>query len=417
MESSENFRERAGRGARSVSGREFSSGPLRDRVELLTSALSEASKQNIRSSKKILENYAHAKQHEDPIKVCSTSSNFILSLLADYCKFGTKESLGIDAMNALIQGLRHVYSENGHTQAWSISTDGIATGNPLINNPDVDSLRKAHRVHLARYGSVPLKARPITVGIVCDHAEKFWFGSNYGKMIDIRDIQLHAIFLLGLNLGLRYDEISKLQLQRVSVNSEGIVITLVEAIKNSTVQRDYRLRDWEGDESLRSSIYMDPNTALLSWLNVRGSNHGPLFCDYSLSNAGVTLNPTKRLSSKKFIDWMRDRLKLIGIGDEDAKMYSGHSLKRGAVQLYRSLGYRDEMIMQIIQMTGHHAYANYCAAYNDCAPQELPRFTSVQEYIGHAKTLMKESQFVSNEDSFEEWINEIGRNELKEREE
>ena len=55
-------------------------------------------------------------------------------------------------------------------------------------------------------------------------------------------------------------------------------------------------------------------------------------------------------------------------------MYSGHSIKRGSVQLYRALGIRDDEIMEIVQMSGYQAFANYCAAYNYCAPPELSRF-------------------------------------------
>ena len=36
----------------------------------------------------------------------------------------------------------------------------------------------------------------------------------------------------------------------------------------------------------------------------------------------------------------------------------GISAKQGAVQLYRSLGIRDEQVLEIIQMTGMNAYAN-----------------------------------------------------------
>lgn len=65
-------------------------------------------------------------------------------------------------------------------------------------------------------------------------------------------------------------------------------------------------------------------------------------------------------------------------------MYTGHSIKRVSVQLYRSHGIRHEMIIEIIQMKGHHAYANYFAAYNDCATRDLPRFNSEHDYIVHA---------------------------------
>lgn len=104
-------------------------------------------------------------------------------------------------MNALIKGLRHVYSENGHHQAWNVDKNGVGSGNPLVNNPDIDQLRKAQRVHLSRYGAIRLKSHPITSSIVCEHAKHFWFGSS--SKPDVRDIQLHSILVLGLNLGLR----------------------------------------------------------------------------------------------------------------------------------------------------------------------------------------------------------------------
>ena len=107
-------------------------------------------------------------------------------------------------MSAIIQGLRTVYKLHGHTTAWSISRDGVAQGNPLIENRDISLLRRAHRVHLAKVGALTLKARPITAAIVCDLAAKFWEDGDALYSL------LHAILLTGLNLGLRYDEISKL---------------------------------------------------------------------------------------------------------------------------------------------------------------------------------------------------------------
>ena len=41
----------------------------------------------------------------------------------------------------------------------------------------------------------------MTEEIVCEHAAKHWMS---GK---IEDALLHAIFVLGMNLGLRYDEV------------------------------------------------------------------------------------------------------------------------------------------------------------------------------------------------------------------
>jgi len=64
--------------------------------------------------------------------------------------------------------------------------------------------------------------------------------------------------------------------------------------------------------------------------------------------------------------------------------------KEGAVQLYRSLGVRGEQVMEIVQMKGPRAYANYCEAYNDCAPNSLSRFHSVKEVLKYPKCIEKE---------------------------
>ena len=136
---------------------------------------------------------------------------------------------------------------------------------------------------------------------------------------------------------------------------------------------------------------MDPFTAMFSWLVIRGSNPGPLFCEVKKTASGFKLDTTKQLSSINFVAFFRDRLAKIGIGQGDLNMYSGHSIKRGAVQLYLSIGLRDENIMQRVQMTGQHAYTNYCAAYNDCAPRELPRFPSVEDHISHAQRISNEA--------------------------
>ncbi len=115
------------------------------------------------------------------------------------------------------------------------------------------------------------------------------------------------------------------------------------------------------------------------------------------------LNTGKELSSSKFSKLLRNRLEIIGIGKEDVLMYSGHSIKRGAVQLYRSLNLRDEQIMEIVQMKGSHAYANYCAAYNDCAPPSLPRFSSWRDFVNHAETIGLEQ----NQKKYEDFVVEV----------
>lgn len=66
---------------------------------------------------------------------------------------------------------------------------------------------------------------------------------------------------------------------------------------------------------------------------------------------------------------------------------SGKSLERGAVQLYRDLGIRDEQIMEIFQIHDANVYSKYCAAYKDCAPNDFARFTNVSALLKDAETI------------------------------
>lgn len=90
---------------------------------------------------------------------------------------------------------------------------------------------------------------------------------------------------------------------------------------------------------------MLPLIAFLICSIVRGSAPGPLFCD-AVSISGHEKNTCdKEWPVKGFRDFMRSRLNSIGVEPSDCERYYGHSIKGGAVQLYWSLGVRDEMIM------------------------------------------------------------------------
>lgn len=110
----------------------------------------------------------------------------------------------------------------------------------------------------------------ISAGLVVVHAESFWFRNDVKWSLNIRTVQLHAIFLLGLNLGRRFDGIYKLETANVSVASDVFVITLVKNISNSTIKCICTDWEWYGNEQLRSSLYMDPSVANLTWISVQG---------------------------------------------------------------------------------------------------------------------------------------------------
>ena len=199
-----------------------------------------------------------------------------------------------------------------------------------------------------------------------------------------------------------------MSLNHVSVTNDSVTLRTDFGVKNQTSQREYKIENWPGNSSLRASLFMDPVTALLSWLMIRGTCDGFLFCDVTTNSHGVCkIDPSRALSAARFNSLMRSRLLSIGISPGDVLMYSGHSLKRGSVQLYRSLGLRDEYVMQRVQMVGPRAYANYCEAYNDCAPEDLPRFASAEEYLQHARQIMEERKMALDETAYSRFVLEF----------
>ncbi len=214
----------------------------------------------------------------------------------------------------------------------------------MSRNPDIDKLRSVHRVCLARVRKAKIMPRTLQVGHTAENAEQFWLGSNILR--DYRDILLRAIMVVGLNQGLRNDEIQKLTIGSVTEvpgsSGEGsLYYPLKVAIKNSTISRTDTIREWPGERELRLLILLDLFIALLTWMMLRGNRPGYLFCDVNHNNM---ISSDKPWSAISFHDFFRERLRMCGVGSDDTLWYAGHSIKHGSVQLYRSIGVRDEQI-------------------------------------------------------------------------
>ncbi len=138
---------------------------------------------------------------------------------------------------------------------------------------------------------------------------------------------------------------------------------------------------------VRKTLLMDPFVAVLSLICAGGSTDGYLFRDV---NEKEMMGYDMPWSTSDFTTFLRLRLRMRGVGKDDLVMYTGHSIKCGCVQLYRSLDLRDEQIMEIVQMRGTNAYTNYDAAYNNCHPPDIPRFTNVAALIEHVETVSGE---------------------------
>lgn len=93
---------------------------------------------------------------------------------------------------------------HGQTNDWFPgSTEVTDYGNSLINNADIDIVKKGHRICLFRLGGLKPRTRPVRADLICAHAEKYWVRTGIG---DITGVQLHAIFLVGFQCSLRYEE-------------------------------------------------------------------------------------------------------------------------------------------------------------------------------------------------------------------
>lgn len=79
------------------------------------------------------------------------------------------------------------------------------------------------------------------------------------------------------------------------------------------------------------------------------------------------------------------------------KTYTVFYIKRGSLHLYRSLGLRDKMIVKIIQMADHNSYEVYFEAYRNFAPDYLPIFSNIEDYISHANTIGREEYLINDE--------------------
>lgn len=247
-------------------------------------ARTESSAKNTKRALKALDEVAKFLNVPDPVEVPSQFSKMIVNFLYNYCKSGTDASLSEDAMNAMIQGLINIYREHGHRGSWHVEiSTKFASENSLIGNEDIKSLRSCHKFHLSRLGKSKKQPRPLPIEMVFEHAERFWFGC--GNPIDFRDVLLHAIMIVELNLGFRYDEIHKMRIENVTVvpgmqKTGNILIFIPEYIKNSTKGREYTLRDWPGNTKMINLTLVDRFLALLFWMNVRGNCPGFLLCVY-----------------------------------------------------------------------------------------------------------------------------------------
>ena len=141
---------------------------------------------------------------------------------------------------------------------------------------------------------------------------------------------MHAVVLLGVNLGLRHFEVNKMKIENVSVipaidGTCSILVFIPVSIKNSTRGIQYVVRNWPGNSKLRNSLITYLFVALLSWVKLRRHSPGYLFC-HAKKKRMIDVN--RQCSTHDFTSFFRLRLRMCGVGPGVADLYSAHSLKR-----------------------------------------------------------------------------------------
>lgn len=165
---------------------------------------------------------------------------------------------------------------------------------------------------------------------------------------------------------------------------------------------------WPG-ENLSGVLAVDPFLALSSWLEVRGDTEGYLFCNMAGEGERQRMLHHEHWPNNEFVAFMRRSLVVIGIAPARANLCTGHSLKRGSVQLLRTLGLKDLDIIRRIKMEGGRAYLRYAAAFNEFAPPPVPDFSCIEDMEAHMRECYRRRSMMGNAEQFdriEEWISQ-----------
>jgi hypothetical protein len=95
---------------------------------------------------------------------------------------------------------------------------------------------------------------------------------------DLRRWALHAIWVVGMNCGLRFDKLVKLEMNGISMGRCSCM-TLAVKMKNSDKLKTFQFSAWP-NVVVEESHAMDPNLAPISWLKHRVIGPGLVFCDF-----------------------------------------------------------------------------------------------------------------------------------------
>lgn len=159
---------------------------------------------------------------------------------------------------------------------------------------------------------------------------------GYGSLpIDLRN---RAVMVLGFATGLRRSEISRLDVGDVQFEPEGLKVT-VHRSKRDQLGKGRLLGVFAGVHPAT-----DPVRVVRAWLDVRGSQPGPLFLRVAPWTHAIT---AVRLGDVGIADVVKAAARRIGI---DPRTIGAHSLRAGMITTAAEHGASD---LEIMAASGH----------------------------------------------------------------
>lgn len=366
---------------------------LRSVAELTNLAVSKSSRQNLQrvdaGGFHDFEKYSIKHGGGEPRIISTRSPAIVSNFLADISNmtalemYRTKARNGesvpadppklrsIDTLNGYIQGLQMLFVKHGHIGNFIVDPiSGKARGNPTeAEEISLVKFRRRYRALLAEMGLInPKQASPLGV-------EELLSLCKYVSENIILDAEMQALCLVGTNLLLRFDEVSKLRMECITLyqDSPKMKIMLKDKCKNSTYCREYTVEPWGGE--LAGSLKLDPCFALIRWILIRGDVPGYLFCSITGKDKIIA---GKQVDEEVFQTWMRKGLVSCGESLENVASFRLHSIKRGGVKIWKSLGRHDSWIMRRMHSTGFSAYQRYAFNNRGALPTAIPEFCTME---------------------------------------
>jgi integrase len=160
---------------------------------------------------------------------------------------------------------------------------------------------------------------------------------NRDHLLEVRN---RALLLLGFSAGFRRSELVGLQVQDLEFSEHGLIVTLRRS-KTDQQGKGRRLDFFRGGA-------LCPVRALKAWIKTAEITSGPLFRAVSWRSGRIG---ERGISGSQLAKILKRYIGEIG---KDARLYSGHSLRRGMITGLAKAGCNE---LQIMARSGHRSSA------------------------------------------------------------